>query len=426
MPPSDAKTLPREVDVAVVGGGPAGLAAATRLRERGIGSVAVLDRESEAGGIPRHCGHYPFGMREFHRVLRGPDYARRLVARAESAGVDLYLSTTVVGIAPGPRLTLSTNAGKEDLAARRVLLATGVRETSRAARFIGGDRPPGVITTGALQSMVYLHGKRPFASPVILGSELVSFSAILTCRHAGIRPAAMVEPGARVTARQIAEALPRLFGIPLHLETELAAIHGRERVEGVTLRRADGHEWTVETDGVIVTGAFTPEATLARLSHLALDVTGDGGSGGPIVDQFGRCSDPAFFAAGNLLRPVETAGWSWREGVAAGDVLADSLAGRLPHAERFVAVTAGHPAIRLALPQHLALPSSSKGPGGMAHIQLRLARAVRGGLTLSDGEQILWAREIDGLPERRILVPLAGIAGKIRGNHLILSIAERA
>jgi len=111
MQRSDAKTLPREVDVAVVGGGPAGLAAATRLRERGIGSVAVLDRESEAGGIPRHCGHYPFGMREVHRVLRGPDYARRLVARAESAGVDLYRSTTVVGIAAGPRLTHSTNAG---------------------------------------------------------------------------------------------------------------------------------------------------------------------------------------------------------------------------------------------------------------------------------------------------------------------------
>lgn len=422
MPPSDTPVLPRAVDVAVVGGGPAGLAAATRLKERGIVSVAVLDREAAAGGIPRHCGHYPFGMREFHRVLRGPDYAGRLVARAESAGVDIYPSATVVGIAPGPRLTLSTDAGKAEITARRVLLATGVRETSRAARFIGGDRPLGVITTGALQSMVYLHGKRPFRRPVILGSELVSFSAILTCRHAGIRPAAMVEQGTRVTARRFAEALPRLFGIPLHLETELTAIHGQGRVESVTLRRADGREWTMETDGVIVTGAFTPEATLMRLGHLDLDATGNGGSGGPVVDQFGRCSDPAFFAAGNLLRPVETAGWSWQEGVTVGDCVADSLAGRLPDAERFVAVAAGHPAIKLALPQRLALPDTA---GGITHIQLRLSRALRGGLTLSDGNEVLWAREIDGLPERRILIPLAGIAAKTRGNRLTVDVVER-
>ncbi|MGD1876110.1 MAG: NAD(P)/FAD-dependent oxidoreductase [Kiloniellaceae bacterium] len=425
MPPSN-RPLPPHVDVAIVGGGPAGLAAATRLKERGVASVAVLDREPAAGGIPRHCGHYPFGLRECHRLLRGPDYARRLVARAEAAGVDIHPATTVVAVAPGPRLMLSTADGKAEMTARRVLLATGVRETSRAARFIGGDRPLGVVSPGALQSMVYLGGaqgaRRPFASPVILGSELVSFSAILTCRHAGIRPVAMVEAGARITARRFAAALPRLFGIPLHLGTTHTAIHGRSRVEGVSLRGPDGGEWDIETDGVIVTGAFTPEATLARLGHLALDATDNGGSGGPVIDQFGRCSDPAFFAAGNLLRPVETAGWSWQEGVAAGDALADSLAGALPEAESTVTVTTDHPAIKLALPQRLALPLS----GGMTHIQLRLTRAVRGRLTVKDGDEILWSRDIAGLPERRILIPLAGIAWKFHGDTETLSIAEPA
>ncbi len=234
--PSDPKALPQAVEVAVVGGGPAGLAAATRLKQRGVASLAVLDREPQAGGIPRHCGHYPFGLREFHRLLRGPDYARRLVDRAEAASVDIYPQTTVTAIAPGPKLSLSTPQGRAELTAKKVLLATGVRETSRAARFIGGQRPLGVISTGALQSMVYLAGKRPFARPVILGSELVSFSAILTCRHAGIRPVAMIEPGARITARSFVQVLPRLFGIPLHLDTQLLAIHGKGRVEGVTLR----------------------------------------------------------------------------------------------------------------------------------------------------------------------------------------------
>jgi NADPH-dependent 2,4-dienoyl-CoA reductase/sulfur reductase-like enzyme len=415
--PTEPRVLPPEVEVAVVGGGPAGLAAATRLRERGIASVAVLDREPAAGGIPRHCGHYPFGLREFHRLLRGPDYARRLVAEAEAAGVAIHTATTVVGLEPGPLLRLSTPEGVRDLTAQRVLLATGVRETSRAARLIGGDRPLGVMTTGALQSLVYLAGKRPFRRPVILGSELVSFSALLTCRHAGIRPVAMIEANARITARSFAAALPRLFGVPLHLSTALEAIHGHPRVEGVTLRRADGSTVDLACDGVVVTGAFTPEATVARLGALALDP----GSGGPVIDQFGRCSDPTVFAAGNLLRPVETAGWSWREGAAAGDRLAESLAGRLAPAERLVRVAADHPAIKLALPQRLALPAQR---GGMARLQLRLARPARGSLLMRDAGGEIWRQRLDGLPERRILVPLAGFIDRISGDTLTLSIDE--
>ncbi|MEO3428576.1 FAD/NAD(P)-binding oxidoreductase [Pelagibius sp. CAU 1746] len=419
----DRKTLPQAVEVAVVGGGPAGLAAATRLKERGVASVAVLDREPRAGGIPRHCGHYPFGLREFHRLLRGPDYARRLVARAEKAGVEIYPQTTVTAIAPGPRLTLSTPEDLSELSARKVLLATGVRETSRAARFIGGQRPLGVVSTGALQSMVYLAGKRPFARPVILGSELVSFSAILTCRHAGIRPAAMIEAGERITARSFFQALPLLSGIPLHLGTELLAIHGKRRVEGVTLRGPGGAEQELACDGVIVTGAFTPEATLCRLGHLELDATDKGGSGGPVIDQFGRCSDPDFFAAGNLLRPVETAGWSWREGVAAGDVLADSLAGRLPPAERHLKIVADHPAIKLALPQRIALPFTE---GALPPLQLRMTRAAAGRLEARDGDTVVWSKTLSALPERRVLLPLNEVARKVRGGTLSLSFSEVA
>ncbi|WP_193367611.1 NAD(P)/FAD-dependent oxidoreductase [Pelagibius marinus] len=417
--PGDAKALPQAVEVAVVGGGPAGLAAATRLKEHGVASVAVLDREPRAGGIPRHCGHYPFGLREFHRLLRGPDYARRLVARAEDAGVEIYPQTTVTGITPGPRLSLSTPGGAADMTAKKVLLATGVRETSRAARFIGGQRPLGVVSTGALQSLVYLAHKRPFARPVILGSELVSFSAIFTCRHAGIRPVAMVEPGERVTARSFTRALPRLFGVPLHLGTELVTIHGKERVEGVTLRGPGGAEQVLDCDGVIVTGAFTPEATLCRLGHLELDP----GSGGPVIDQFGRCSDPDFFAAGNLLRPVETAGWSWHEGVAAGDVLTECLAGRLPAAERHLEIVVDHPAIKLALPQRIALPFSD---GALTHLQLRVTRAAGGKLEARDGDTVVWSKTLSVLPERRLLLPLHDVVGKVRGATLSLRFSEVA
>ena len=170
-------------DVAVVGGGPAGLAIATALRRLGAGRVSVLERESVAGGIPRHCGHPPFGMREFGRILTGPRYADRLVKRALAKGVSVCTNTTVTSISSGPVLVVSTPDGVEEMRPRRVILATGVRETPRAARLTSGTRPLGVVTTGALQSSVYLGNGAPCTRPVIVGSELVSYSALLTCCH---------------------------------------------------------------------------------------------------------------------------------------------------------------------------------------------------------------------------------------------------
>src|SRR5690606_17042913 len=131
--------LPSEVDVLVIGAGPAGLAAATELARDF--NVLVVDREKAAGGIPRHCGHYPFGMREFHRVMKGPDYARALAARAEAAGVRFALGVNVVALHPGPSVTVTSDEGVTTISARRVLIATGVRESSRAQRLIGGTKP---------------------------------------------------------------------------------------------------------------------------------------------------------------------------------------------------------------------------------------------------------------------------------------------
>ena len=182
--------VPGDCEVAVVGGGPAGLAAATELARQGV-DVLVLERNAEPGGIPRHCGHPPFGMREFGRVLRGPEYARRLARRAREAGVRILAPASVLALLPGGKLAITSDAGFGRLSARIVLLATGVRETTRAGRLIGGTKPAGVMNTGALQGLVYLAGQTPFRRPLILGSELVSYSALLTCRHAGIRPVAM-------------------------------------------------------------------------------------------------------------------------------------------------------------------------------------------------------------------------------------------
>lgn len=174
-------------DVAIVGGGPAGVAAALALRKRGH-SVVILEREAELGGVPRHCTHSPFGMREFGRVLFGPTYARRLAAEAQVAAVSVLLCHSVTALHAGGKFDVTALDATRSISARRVLLATGAREAPRSARLISGDRPIGVITTGTLQHMVNLEGLRPMRRALVVGTELVSFSALLTCRSAGITP----------------------------------------------------------------------------------------------------------------------------------------------------------------------------------------------------------------------------------------------
>ncbi|RMH49593.1 MAG: pyridine nucleotide-disulfide oxidoreductase [Alphaproteobacteria bacterium] len=385
----------------IVGAGPAGLSAAAELGARGIRGVVVLEREPVAGGVPRHCGHSPFGLREFRRPMFGPAYARALAARAVAAGARLFTRVTVTALLPGPRLQLSTPDGTGEIAARAVLLATGARESSRAERLIGGTRPAGVLTTGALQALVYGAGQRPFRRPVILGTELVSFSAVLTCRHGGIRPVAMVEPGSRITARAPAALLPRLLGIALLTGTDVEAVLGRDRVEAVALRGPGGAR-SLPADGLVVTGRFRPEASLVRASHLVHDRA----TGGPEIDECGRCSDPAFFAAGNGLRPVETAGWCWAEGRAVARAIAADLRGGGPARTAERIAVAGD-AIRYVLPQRVG----AGGETAFRHFQLRLGRPFRGTLTVTAGGRVVARRRVDSLPERRLLLPVPDRAG---------------
>ena len=252
----------RPIDVAVIGGGPAGLGAATELKRLGVSRVVVLDREPQAGGIPRHCGHPPFGMREFKRVLTGPAYAAKLVKTALAAGVEIHTSTSVVEARPKGRLLITSSSGQEEISAKRVLVATGVRETPRSARLISGMRIQGVLNTGALQSLIYLKNRRPFERPVIIGSELVSFSAIQTCRHANIKPVAMIERSNKVIARWPTQLFAQLARVPLHLNTRLVSILGDRHVSAIEVETPNGQKRQIECDGVILTGSSPPKRRL--------------------------------------------------------------------------------------------------------------------------------------------------------------------
>jgi flavin-dependent dehydrogenase len=173
--------------VVVLGGGPAGLAAALELRRLATAGVVVVERESDPGGIPRHAQHQGFGIRDLHRPYSGPAYARRYAQLASEAGAEIRTGTMVTGWSPGGPLELTGPGGRETIDPDAVILTTGCRERPRSARLVPGSRPEGVMTTGTLQQLVYLKGRPVGERALIVGAEHVSFSALVTLGHAGAR-----------------------------------------------------------------------------------------------------------------------------------------------------------------------------------------------------------------------------------------------
>ncbi len=386
--------------VAIIGAGPAGLTAARHLHRRGIRDVLVIERNSEAGGLPRFCGHPGWGFFDFGRLWRGPTYARRLVEAA--AGVEIMTDATVTALRDGGRIEVSGRSGPMTVNARAILLATGIRESPRSARLVGGSRPWGVLTTGAFQEMVYAGGQRPFRRPVIVGSELVSFSALLTARHADIRPVAMIEESRRIVAQRPGDWIARwAFGVPVLTGARLVEICGADRVESVLVDRA-GRRERFDCDGVIFTGRFVPEATLARMSHLDVDQR----TGGPSIDDRWRCSDPDYFAAGNVLRPVEHSGFVAAEGRAAAESIAAWLTTNTRVDGASTKVTPGG-AARYVYPQRLAARAGNVTLFGRAE------REHRGRLRVAADGRTVAERRVHARPERRlaITVDVASLRG---------------
>jgi thioredoxin reductase len=277
-------------EVLVIGAGPAGLTAAARLAGHHHRQVLVLDREEQAGGIPRHSDHTGYGLRDLGRLLRGPAYAGRLVAAAQLAGATIQPGAMVTGWDADGGALVTSPQGRMTVHPKAVVLATGARERPRTARLIPGDRPAGVYTTGELQNLVHLHHRAPGRRVVVVGGEPVSWSAVLTLRDAGARTVLMTTEYRSPESYAAFNLGGQLaLRVPVATRTRVARITGRPRVEAVEIEHLDGGaRRMIGCDAVVFTGDWVPDHELARLAGIELDP----GTRGPLVDTALRTSRP--------------------------------------------------------------------------------------------------------------------------------------
>lgn len=314
-------------EVLVIGGGPAGLTAAAHLAPRVRGEVLVLDREPEPGGIPRHSDHTGYGMRDLRRLMSGPRYARHLVEAATEAGATLRTEATVTGWAGDREVEVTSPQGRYRVRAKAIVLATGARERPRPARLIPGDRPSGVYTTGQLQNLVHLHHCTVGRRAVVVGAELVSWSAVLTLREAGCATALMVSRYPRPEAYAAFTVPGRtVLRVPVATHSRVTRVIGRGVLEAVEIEDlATGTRRTVQCDTLVFTGDWIPDHELFRTASLPLDP----GTRGPLVDTALRTPRPGVFAAGNVVHPVDTADVAALDGRHVADQVTAWLAGRI-------------------------------------------------------------------------------------------------
>ncbi|HIU34702.1 MAG TPA: FAD-dependent oxidoreductase [Candidatus Pullichristensenella excrementigallinarum] len=292
-------------DLIVIGGGPAGLAAANAAWEKGLRRILIVERDRELGGILNQCIHNGFGLHRFRAELTGPEYAARFIRMLEKTGVEVALDTMALEVTPEYEVHLVSRAeGYRVVQAKAVILAMGCRERTRGAIAIPGTRPAGVLTAGAAQRYVNLEGYLPGKRVVILGSGDIGLimARRMTLEGAKVLCCVEVLPYSGGLKRNIAQCLED-YGIPLYLSHTVTQIHGRERVEGVTVAQVDasrrpipGTERDFACDTLLLSVGLIPENELTRQAGIEIDPR----TNGAVVYENMETSIPGIFACGNV------------------------------------------------------------------------------------------------------------------------------
>lgn len=313
----------RKPQCVVIGAGPAGLGAALAAREAGLRDVMLIERDLELGGILPQCIHDGFGSMVFGEVLTGPQYAQRYIDRVQKAGIDIKLNTMVLEMAPDRRMTVvNSREGVSDIEPRSIILAMGCRERTRHQVMIPGYRPAGVICAGAAQRDINIDGVMPGRRVVILGSGDIGLIMARRFTLEGAEVEGVYElmdhPGG--LTRNVVQCLHD-YDIPLHLSHTVTFIHGRKRVEAVTVAAVDedlkpvkDSERLVPCDSLVLSVGLIPENELSKQAGVELDPA----TSGPVVNERMETSVEGIFACGNVVSVFDLVDWVTRTAETAG------------------------------------------------------------------------------------------------------------
>lgn len=318
----------RQIDIAIIGGGPAGLAAAVSAVEAGVENVLILERDSELGGILNQCIHNGFGLHTFKEELTGPEYAARYIAKAEAMEIKRELETMVLSIAAGEGDTkvltlMNKREGLFYIEAKAVILAMGCRERPRGALNIPGFRPAGIYCAGTAQRYVNIEGRMPGREVVILGSGDIGLimARRMTLEGAKVKVVAELMPYSGGLKRNIVQCLDD-FDIPLKLSHTVIDIDGKDRVRGVTLAQVDdnrrpipGTEEYIPCDTLLLSCGLIPENELSAELGVALSPV----TGGPVVNESLETNISGVFACGNVLHVHDLVDYVSEEAGKAGE-----------------------------------------------------------------------------------------------------------
>ena len=342
-------------DLIVVGGGPAGLAAAIAARERGLERVLIVERDRELGGILNQCIHDGFGLHYFREVLTGPEYALRFIQKAQAVGIETKLDTMVLDVRPGVVHTLGKAEGYRILEARAVVLAMGCRERTRGAIALPGSRPAGVFTAGTAQRYVNIEGYMVGRRIVILGSGDVGLIMARRLSLEGAKVLACVEvmPHPGGLTRNIVQCLHD-NDIPLYLSHAIVDIQGKDRVERVVVakvddarRPIDGTEFMLDCDTLLLSVGLIPENELTKQAGVRMDTRTNGAY---VFDNMETLT-PGIFACGNVVHVHDLVDYVTLEGERAGRAAADYARAGVKSTKK-IAVCAGE-AIAYTVPQYI-------------------------------------------------------------------------
>lgn len=348
-----------QVDIAIIGGGPAGLAAASAAYDAGVKNILILERDNELGGILNQCIHNGFGLHTFHEELTGPEYAGRYIEQIQKKEIPYLLHTIVVDIAPDKTITaMNRDRGVFTIQAKAVILAMGCRERPRGALNIPGYRPAGIYSAGTAQRYVNMEGRMPGREVVILGSGDIGLimARRMTLEGAKVKVVAELMPYSGGLKRNIVQCLND-FDIPLKLSHTVVDVKGKKRVEGVTLAQVDenlkpipGTEEEITCDTLLLSCGLIPENELSSQVGVKLNPV----TSGPFVDESLETSVDGIFACGNVLHVHDLVDFVSGEAEMAGKNAAAYVKGELAPPAMEV-VLSGTDGVRYTVPSRIDL-----------------------------------------------------------------------